>query len=145
MSKNALSIFIAGILCIFLVSFRFTKGNDLKDDVFKYTNEYRESNNLPDLVMEEDLNKIAQKHSENMANGRVAFGHDGFESRAAKIRKKIKESSSVAENVAFGVYTGKDVVELWKTSRGHRLNMLGDFKYIGIGTAIDSKGQVYFT
>ena len=50
-----------------------------------------------------------------------------------------------AENVAYGANTAREVVTLWKNSPGHRRNMLGNFKYIGIGTAKDSKGQIYYT
>ena len=95
--------------------------------------------------MNVDMNSIAQKHSEDMAAGKVSFGHDGFSQRTEKIKKKIKYCGSFAENVAYGVSTGKDAVELWQTSEGHRKNMLGAFKYIGIGVATAKNGQTYFT
>jgi uncharacterized protein YkwD len=37
------------------------------------------------------------------------------------------------------------VVGLWKNSPGHRRNMLGNFKYIGIGIARDRQGRIFYT
>jgi uncharacterized protein YkwD len=136
--------FFTSLLFFCLVSFIPGDKNDLRQDIFKYTNRFRESENLPALVMNNDLNAIAEKHTLNMATGRVPFGHQGFSQRSALIRKKLK-CWNVAENVAFGINSGKDAVELWESSPGHRLNMLGDYKYIGIGTAVDRSGRKYFT
>lgn len=63
------------------------------------------------------LNAIARKHSEDMARGKVGFGHDGFGQRNAMANKAIKHMHGFAENVAYGPTTGKQVVTLWKTHR----------------------------
>lgn len=143
MKRNFL---LTGLLCVSLflslVSFRQT---GLVEDVLEETNDFREKQDLPDLVMRDDLNAIAQKHSADMASGRVSFGHDGFEGRQKEAAAKLKTIRAFAENVAYGVSTGKEVVKLWKNSPGHRRNMLGNYKYIGIGTATDSRGRVYYT
>lgn len=131
-------------LFVSLVSF-LPAGNDLVEDILEETNEFREAKNLPALTMREDLNAIAQKHSAGMAAGRVAFGHDGFEDRQKEAAAKLKTIRAFAENVAYGVTTGKEVVKLWKNSPGHRKNMLGNYKYIGIGTATDARGRIYYT
>lgn len=91
------------------------------------------------------LNEIAEEHSKNMAKGKVSFGHGGFEKRSRKARENVSGSMAFAENVAFGVSTGKEVVDMWKKSPGHRRNMLGNFSYIGIGTAKDKSGVIYYT
>lgn len=96
--------------------------------------------------MRDDLNAIARKHSENMANGRCAFGHNGYQQRVSKIKKTIKPCDGyVGENVAYGAHNGKEAFDIWKNSSGHRKNMLGDYKYIGIGTARNKRGVVYYT
>jgi uncharacterized protein YkwD len=130
----------------FLAAVSFTSKDDdeLRKDILKYTNKLREKKRLPALIIHDDLNDIADKHSKNMASGKVSFGHGGFDQRSATVRKKL-DVESVAENVAFGVNSGKAVVDLWETSRGHRMNMLGDFKYIGIGIAKDKRGTLYYT
>jgi uncharacterized protein YkwD len=47
--------------------------------------------------------------------------------------------------VAYGPTSGKEVVKQWKGSPGHRRNMLGKYKYIGIGIATDRRGHIYYT
>jgi len=127
------------------LSFTIKPKNSLRDDVLKYTNEFRRSHKLGALEMNVDINSIAQKHSQDMAAGKIAFGHDGFSKRTDEIKKRLKYCGSFAENVAYGVSTGKDAVELWETSDGHRKNMLGAYKYIGIGVATSKTGEIYFT
>ena len=146
MKRNFLSTAIIGLLLfVSLNSFLPDINNNLVTDVVKQTNQFRKSEGLPVLIMKQELNQIAQKHSKDMAERRVAFGHDGFGDRQAKAGKVIKGMHTFAENVAYGANTAREVVTLWKNSPGHRRNMLGNFKYIGIGTAKDSKGQIYYT
>jgi uncharacterized protein YkwD len=130
---------------ISLVSFAPNKNVSLVEDVLSQTNQFRNSKGLPILIIRSDLNDIAQKHSSDMAKGRVGFGHYGFEKRNAQASKKLTPMHSFAENVAFGARTGKEVVYMWKNSPGHRKNMLGRYKYIGIGTAKDRQGRIYYT
>ena len=117
----------------------------LSEDVLKYTNQFRRSNGLPPLEMRSDLNALARKHSEDMASGRRAFGHGGYGQREKQVQKLIRPFHAMGENVAYGASSGKEVVSLWKTSTGHRKNMLGNYKYIGIGTARDRRGHIYYT
>jgi len=141
--------FIVTIACLSLfaglISFSSDKNANLVQDVLSQTNQFRKSKGLPELIIRNDLNEIAQKHSSDMAKGRVDFGHDGFEKRNAMASKKIKPIYSFAENVAYGARSGKEVVTMWKNSSGHRKNMLGHFKWIGIGTAKDPQGRIYYT
>jgi uncharacterized protein YkwD len=145
--KRGLLLFSLSLVALFasLTSFTPAPDKNLVDDVLSYTNKFRKSKGLPALVINEDLNAIAETHSVNMAKGRVRFGHGGFNKRYALAKTKISHFSGFAENVAYGVNSGKEVVDLWKTSSGHRQNMLGKFRYIGIGTAKDRKGQIYYT
>ena len=135
-------------LMISLLSFTAEKPltGDLAEDVLKYTNQFRKSKGLKVLEMRDDLNAIARKHSEDMASGRCSFGHSGYNVRVSKVKKTIKPcDGSVAENVAYGASNGKAAFDIWKNSSGHRKNMLGDYKYIGIGTARSKKGVIYYT
>jgi uncharacterized protein YkwD len=97
------------------------------------------------LIRRDDLNAIAQKHSENMARGRVGFGHSGFNERFNQASKMIKGFKAFAENVAYGPRSGKEAVVMWKNSPEHRRNMLGRYRYIGIGAAKDRRGVIYYT
>jgi len=128
---------------LFFTATAFTVG--LNDEVLKYTNEFRRSKRLPALEMREDLNAIARRHSEDMAKGKCGFGHSGYHQRELQVQKTIKMEYGMAENVAYGATSAKQVVALWKGSSGHRKNMLGNYKYIGIGTARDKHGALYYT
>ena len=148
MLKTNFRLFTFIFLIISLLS--FTPGKPSTDgpveDVLKYTNQFRKSKGLKALEMRDDLNAIARKHSEDMASGRCTFGHDGYDLRVSKIKKTIKPCDGyIGENVAYGAPNGKEAVETWKNSSAHRKNMLGDYKYIGIGTASNKKGIIYYT
>ena len=136
--------FILLTASLFVFTSATTPGNGLAEDVLKYTNDYRRAKGLIELVMRDDLNTIARKHSEDMASGRSSFGHGGYDKRVAKV-KKIFMTCTVAENVAYGARNAKEVFTIWKNSSGHRKNMLGKYKYIGIGTAKSKGGVIYYT
>jgi uncharacterized protein YkwD len=146
MKKN---FFLLSIICFCffqsLSSFTNEMNPGLVQDVAQQTNQFRKSQGLNALIVRDDLNKIALHHSEDMASGRVPFGHAGFYKRDALAKKDIKQLSSFAENVALGPTSAKQVVDLWKNSPEHRQNLLGRFKYIGIGVAKDRNGRIYYT
>jgi len=147
-SKPMLNHFIPRVIflisALFVFSAAVSPTNQLANDVLKYTNDYRRSKGLKELIMKDDLNSLARKHSENMASGRLSLGHSGYDQRAAKV-KKIYGTWMVAENVAYGAQDAKEAFSLWKKSSGHRKNMLGNYKYIGIGTAKNKRGIIYYT
>ena len=138
-------ILICFSLFIGLKSFSQDKNRKIVGDVFSQTNQFRKSKGLTKLIIRKELNAIAQQHSADMASGRVGFGHAGFEQRNAKASRKIPQLHSFAENVAYGATSGKEVVTMWENSPGHRRNMLGHYKYTGIGIAKDRQGRIFYT
>lgn len=146
MKRSFGMVWLVGLTAFFsLNSFVADDQMGLVKDVFTETNQFRKSQGLVLLIMQEDLNLIAQKHSEDMASGRVAFGHDGFDHRYVLAGNKITDMHGFAENVALGPVTGKEVVTMWKNSSGHRANMMGQYRFIGIGIAKDKDGSIYYT
>ncbi|MEG4579998.1 CAP domain-containing protein [Microcoleus sp. MON1_C5] len=118
---------------------------NLEKAVNQQINQYRASKKLPPLSIDPRISQIARIHSENMANGKVSFSHDGFEGRAEAITIPYK---SVAENLAYNLgYSDpvRNAVEGWIKSDGHRKNMEGQFNVTGIGVAKNAKGEYYFT
>ena len=137
-------IFLVSCLLIFTSAIPFKEG--LTEDILKYTNQFRKSKGLRVLEMREDLNEIARRHSEDMASGKRSFGHSGYNQRVVKVQKTIKSfSGSMAENVLYGASNAKDAISIWKNSSGHKKNMLGNYKYTGIGTARSRRGVIYYT
>jgi uncharacterized protein YkwD len=117
----------------------------MANDVLGYVNDYRRKKGLPALTMNSIISAQAQKHSDNMASHRTAFGHNGFSKRMKNISSQIRSVGATAENVAFGSRTAKEVVEDWLHSPGHRENIEGPYNLTGIGIAADNKGHLYFT
>ena len=118
---------------------------DLEKAVNQQINQYRASKKLPPLRVDPQMTQIARIHSQNMANGKATFSHDGFEGRAKAITIPYQ---SVAENVAYNMGYSDPVrkaVEGWIKSEGHRKKMEGQFNLTGIGIAKNPKGEYYFT
>jgi uncharacterized protein YkwD len=146
MKRNLFIVPITFLLLFFdLDPFLPATESALVNDVLTYTNKFRKSKRLPVLIINEELNAIAQKHSMDMARGKVKFGHAGFSKRNNLARKVINPLNGFAENVAYGATSGKEVVSQWKNSPPHRRNLMGRYKYIGIGIARDRKGRIYYT
>ena len=120
---------------------------DLEKSVHQQVNQYRQKLNLPPLTLDPVISEQSRIHSQNMADGKVPFSHDGFESRVKAIAMEIPYSKA-AENVAYNQGYSDPVsvaVEGWIKSPGHRQNMEGDFNLTGVGIAVNSKGEYYFT
>ena len=54
------------------------KTNALEKSVFEKINQYRVAHNLPELTLNANITQQARIHSQNMANGKVPFSHEGF-------------------------------------------------------------------
>ena len=108
------------------------------------TNEFRAKNGLGALRWSAALCAIGAGHSRDMAEGRVAFGHDGFRTRMARMPGSVR---AAAENVAMNHGSGdvaKTAVRGWIDSPGHRRNLLGTYTECGIGVH-EHHGRFYLT
>ncbi len=117
----------------------------MEEEILGLVNEHRKSMGLQGFKADENESRIAAKHSQNMASGKVGFGHSGFNARAKSIQKTNASVTAVAENVAEGQMTARQVVDGWLNSPGHRKNIEGNYMLTGIGYAPDKKGNLYFT
>lgn len=110
-------------------------------------NAYRSSQGLKPLLIDPFISKIAAEHSREMAEGKVAFGHEGFQQRAKTIEAKVK-FRSIAENVGLSTVQADpedEVVTGWLKSPGHLKNIKGDFELTGIGVSKKGNEKNYFT
>lgn len=114
-------------------------------EIHMLINKYRESKRLPALKYNGDIMIEARKHSADMADGRVAFGHGGFDARAKRLQAKISNFRGIAENVAFGQRSAAEVVDGWIKSPGHKANIEGNYALTGIGVVANKKGVLYYT
>ncbi|MBC7867847.1 MAG: CAP domain-containing protein, partial [Gloeobacteraceae cyanobacterium ES-bin-316] len=138
-------LFTSLVLGLYFSLASFLPGSELEAAVVKETNEYRISMGLQPLEIKKELSLLAQEHSENMAGGRSKFGHGGIEKRNERAKQQINSLTNFGENVAYGAETAAEVVGNWKNSTGHRRNLLGSYKYIGVGIAKNKKGQIFYT
>ena len=99
---------------------------------------------LPALSWNQALHDIALQHSINMADGKVPFGHAGFNDRARKVPFFYR---SFSENVAYN-YGCADPCEVavdgWIHSPGHRKNMLAPNTLCAIAV-YQKYGKYWFT
>jgi uncharacterized protein YkwD len=116
-----------------------------ENEVLFYVNDYRSKKGLPPLTMNADISSAAEKHSRDMAANKVAFGHDGFEDRVKNFSKKIGGVHASAENVAYGILSPKEVVDIWLKSPGHRKNIEGNYTLTGVGVATGKDNVIFFT
>ena len=131
------------------------KSNDkfstVKDEIGKkcleLTNQFRAKNKLPPLKWDDSIWKISLTHSKNMGDGKVPFGHKGFNER---IKQFPFHFSLACENVfmcqGYSEYSiAENAVNGWINSPGHRKNLLSNTNFCAIATYRTSSGAYYLT
>jgi uncharacterized protein YkwD len=117
----------------------------LEQLAFERVNEYRTAMDLTPLKLAPLISEQARNHSQNMSDGILPFGHEGFNSRLAEIKKAIAYRSA-SENVAYNFGYEDPVSEAiagWIDSPTHHRNMLGNYNSTGIGVAKNHQGEYY--
>ena len=131
------------------------KSNDkfstVKDEIGKkcleLTNQFRAKNKLAPLKWDDSIWKISLTHSKNMGDGKVPFGHKGFNER---IKQFPFHFSLACENVfmcqGYSEYSiAENAVNGWINSPGHRKNLLSNTNFCAIATYRTSFGAYYLT
>lgn len=122
------------------------KINELEMKIFELVNQYRINHDLLPLELNDEISKIAREHSENMANGNAAWGHNGYSERAEMV-SSVVAWEELGENLARNNFTLPAIkaLEEWSESHLHEDNMVGSFNMAGVGVAISSDGEYFFT
>lgn len=124
------------------------------------TNKYRQSRGMQPLSHDSKISYVSRDWSKKQSNS-GSIGHSGFPSaRQSVYRTEFNESKSLrGENVAYTGMVGRTgqqddaaaeriaeaFANMWWNSSGHRRNMLGNFRSIGVGVAQRSNGAWYAT
>lgn len=120
----------------------------LEAEIHERVNEYRRDQNDRPLGLDPILSRIARDHSQAMAAGTRAFGHDGFDARAAEARTALA-IRQFAENVATNNFSAgsvaREAVDGWIGSPGHLRNLRGAFELTGVGVARSADGYYFIT
>lgn len=117
----------------------------LENSIFTQINRHRATKRLPALTRDSRIDSESRKHSQNMASGKTRFSHDGL---AQRIQTTKIPWRGYAENVAYNKGHSDPAavaVKGWLNSPGHRRNIDGQYNLTGIGVAVNSKGEIYFT
>ena len=118
--------------------------------IYVLLNQYRVKNQLPPLMENAVLARVAQNFAAVMASkdklDHFADGNDPGE----RMRDAGYNWCSFAENIArstaelSGSRMAKSFMQTWINSPGHRANMLKDgIRDVGIGIASDGRGRFY--
>ncbi len=137
---NALFLFLA-------LSFSYVPSDSNVVQIHNLSNAYRVKKHRDSLVLDSTLCAIALQHSQNMAKGKVRFGHGGFKQRLEQaIGAGI--ASSLGENVfmSSGISSPEEALEAWIDSKGHRENLQDrSWKKVGYGISVAKDGRTYYT
>lgn len=108
-------------------------------------NEARAGEKLRTLQVSRKLQEAAQKHAEDMAE-RSEMTHKGEDGStpAERIKAEGYRYRRVGENIAYGQFSIKKVMEGWLDSPPHKKNILGSFSQIGVGYAKGKGGTPYW-
>lgn len=120
---------------------------EIQRTIHEMVNQHRQTLGLRPLTLVPIISEQAEVHSRDMASGRAAFGHDGFEIRTERIAQQLSHKGS-AENVATNRgydNPASEAVIGWLNSPGHRKNIEGRYELTGIGIAKNEKDEYYFT
>ena len=118
----------------------------MEDQVFSLVNQIRAASGLEPLAYNADLAAAARAHSADMLE-RNFFSHtnpDGAD-LAQRLREEGISFQSAGENIAVGYADPDDVVAGWLNSEGHRENLLGPYREMGVGLAVGGEFGYYWT
>lgn len=129
--------------------------------IFEKTNAIRTSRGLSELAQNDDMDQLAQLHSNNMVEYNF-YSHVDHQGKSPSQRADDLnfEWRRIAENIAQVPWhenvlkcgntrsaesISECVVEGWRNSPGHYANMIGEFNQLGVGVAFTNDSIAYFT
>jgi uncharacterized protein YkwD len=124
--------------------------SDMELALHDRVNDHRASIGLDPLELDLGFGGVARGHSADMADGSVAFGHDGFDARADELGDQQPTLMGVGENVAYVSDGWEDpagtIVQGWLDSEGHRANIEDPaWTHAGMGAVQDADAGWYAT
>lgn len=114
--------------------------------VLKIVNQERSKQGLKALVLDKQLNKVAQLKAEDMKKNNY-FDHNSptLGSPFDLMRSQGVSYRTAGENIAAGQQSAQAVMESWMNSSGHRANILnGNYTKLGVGFATGGSYGTYW-
>uniref|UniRef100_K3WIC1 SCP domain-containing protein n=1 Tax=Globisporangium ultimum (strain ATCC 200006 / CBS 805.95 / DAOM BR144) TaxID=431595 RepID=K3WIC1_GLOUD len=117
-------------------------GQTMQQQMLAAVNAERAKVGLAAYCTNKKLQTSAQLHSEDQAKNNF-MSHTG--SNGSTMSQRITAQSfvwsSIAENVAAGQVDVAAVVKSWMNSSGHKANILGNYKFFGMGYAYNANSN----
>ncbi len=109
-------------------------------------NTERTKKNLNILSFSKKATISSRKHSEDMMIKNY-FDHTNKDNKSPFDRMEAEgiDYKSAGENIAAGQSSAIYAHHAWMNSLGHRKNILGDYKYIGVGVIFGGHYNIYYT
>ncbi len=107
---------------------------DAVAEILRRTSLLRQQNSLSPLILNEDLNQLALKHSQYMAQNGISHVDAGGLSPRQRITNAGYGSPYASENIFGGQTSVDDAWQYWSTDPPHLQNLLTDYNtVVGIG------------
>lgn len=109
-------------------------------------NSEREANDLKTLSYNEAATLCARSHSKDMKENNY-FDHNNLNNQTPFDRMNSSgiKYTKAAENIAAGQTSPIFAHYALINSKGHRVNILGDYSYVGVGVVFGGKLNMYLT
>lgn len=121
-------------------------GLEARDEYLQLLSQLRGAKGLPDLIVSDLMNEVAQGHSDKMASGEIPFTHDGSSERCQIISNELLSGKVCSEIIAKGLNTAGKLLQYWGASKSHLGHLLNPYStHTGVGVAKDSNGSLYWT
>ncbi len=114
-------------------------------ELVELLNRERSGRGLAAVTWHDQVAAAASAHSADMASHRQ-MSHTGSDGSDAgrRLERAGFEWGGWAENIGAGYETAASMFDGWMNSPGHRVNMLGEYRYVGVA-AVDGGGARYWT
>jgi uncharacterized protein YkwD len=120
---------------------------NLERELYNLVNQYREANQLNQLNWSNTISKQCRYHSNDIASGRIPFGHDGKEARLEKIRNTFPNAVGAEliyqQNSGYQFY--QKAIDHWKNDQNRNQILVGNYQRMGIGIAKSENGNYVVT
>ena len=113
-----------------------------EQDIVDLVNQERAARGLPPLKHSEDLSLATRYHARDMSEDEY-FDHNTHDringeltlrcAWSQRIRSYVPDAGTIGENIVVGYQDAEDAMNAWMNSEGHRNNILGDYRELGIG------------
>jgi len=114
--------------------------------VFDLANSVRVRFGKKAFVWNDQIAATARKHSKDMADNDF-FAHTNLSGQS--LSDRLEEDGikylTAGENIAAGQSSAVFAHEGWMNSKGHRVNILGDFQRLGVGVHFGGSNETYYT